>query len=565
VDHFGYISSVAGNGTAGYAGDSGVATGAEINYPNSVTLDAAHHLFIVDSSNNRVRMMGTNNIIITVVGNGTNGFSGDGGMATNSTLSSPQSVAADGNGNLYIADYGNNRVREAGANGIISTVVGRAVNDGDSATNATINFAYGTAFDTIGNLYVADSFDNRIRKVDINGVITTVAGNGVRAYSGDGGAATNASLKQPMGVAVDFLGNIFIADSWNYRIRKVDTNGIITTIAGNGTAGYSGDGLLATNAKISNVWGLSVDQNGNLYITDSGNSRIRKVGPDGIISTLAGNGAPGFSGDGGAATNAELFLPSAAALDSVGNLYIADSQNNRIRKLDTNNYISTVAGNGSRNFSGDGGAATNAGLSTPYSVVVDSIGNLFITDTYNARVRKVSTNGIMSTVAGNGVPGFSGDGGPGNNASLSATYGASVDTSGNVFFSDLYNGRIRKVTYVDFADQPSFTLTNATLASVSNNYSVIITSASGSVTSSVVTVNLQLPPITPSYAVSNGSYNFTWSAVSNQIYQLQYTTNLAAPVWIDLGSPVTATSNIVYTTDLPGTDQQRFYRVRLVP
>jgi hypothetical protein len=565
VSASGLITTVAGTGTAGYSGDGGAATSAKINTPFGVALDAAHNLFIVDYGNFCIRKI-TNNIITTVAGNGTNGYAGDGGLSTNANLSFLQNVSVDKSGNLFIADAGNNRIRKAGTNGIITTVTGRNLNDGDFATNATLYHAYGTAFDAVGNLYIADGGNNRIRKVDTNGVISTVAGSGTPAFSGDGGAATNASLNEPFNIALDAWGNLFIPDFNNYRIRKVDTNGFISTVAGTGSRGYSGDGGPATNAQIGWVYGLAVDAVGNYFIPDVTYNRVRKVDTNGYISTVAGTGSThGFSGDGGAATNANISSPESVALDAVGNLYLADSSNYRIRKVNTNGIINTVAGNGSFTNSGDGGAATNASFAPPWAITLDSTGNLFITDPLNARVRKVGTNGIITTVAGNGIVGFAGDGGAGNNAYLSSPTGLAVDNANNVFITDRGNNRIRKLAYVDYADQPTFTVANVTPGSLSNYYSVIITSASGSVTSSVATVSLQLPPITAAFTASNGLCSFTWSAVSNLTYQLQCATNLVAPVWLDLGSPLTATNNSVSATDAAGADGQRFYRVRLWP
>ena len=564
VNSSGIISTVAGTGTAGFSGDGGLATSAKLNDPVAVTMDAARNLFIADFGNHCVRVINSNNIITTVAGNSTNGYSGDGGLATNANLSGPASVAVDSLGNLFVADHRNNSIRQIGTNGIIATVAGGILNDGDFATNATLNVVYGTAFDSVGNLYIADFNNNRIRKIDTNGVITTVAGNGIYDYAGDGGAATNASFKNPISIALDAWGNLFIADQNNFRIRKVDTYGIITTVAGTGSIGFSGDSGAATNAKLSSIAGVAVDTLGNCFISDSSNNRIRKIDTNGVISTVVGTGSLGFSGDGGAATNATIKLPQAVTFDFAGNLFIADFFNQRIRKVDTSGIINTVAGNGSQAYSGDGGVATNASLNVPYAVAVDSTGNIFIADTQNNRVRKVNTNGIITTVAGNGIQGFAGDGLSANNANLSLPRELTADGLGNLFISDTFNNRIRKLAYVDYADQPLFTLTNVTTASLSNNFSVIITSASGSVTSSVVTVNLQLPPITPVFTSNNGVYTFTWSAVSNLTYQLQFATNLVAPVWIDLGSSITATNSSVSTTNVVGSDVQCFYRVRLV-
>jgi len=284
---------------------------------------------------------------------------------------------------------------------LITTVAGggNSFGDGGTATEAQLRYPSGVAVDSSGNLYIADTGNHRIRKVDTDGVITTVAGTGSSGYSGDGGAATEAQLSSPSGVAVDSSGNLYIADSGNNRIRQVDTNGVITTVAG---GGFDGDGGAATSARLSYPSGVAVDSSGNLYIADKGKHRIRKVDTNGVISTVAGDGTTGYSGDFGAAAEAQLDNPSGVAVDSSGNLYIVDTRNNSIRKVDTNGVISTVAGDGTYGYSGDGGAATDAQLYNPSAVAVDSSGNLYIADTNNGRIRKVDTNGVISTVAGGG-------------------------------------------------------------------------------------------------------------------------------------------------------------------
>ena len=332
---------------------------------------------------------------------------------------------------------------------IISTVAGNGTaaygGDGGAATAAQLKPPVGVLLDNAGNLYIADSNNNVIRKVSPAGIISTVAGNGASAYSGDGGAATSAGLKYPTSVALDAAGNLYIADAINNVIRKVNAAGIISTVAGNGAAAYSGDGGAATSAKLNYPNGVTVDGAGNLYISDTNNNVIRKVSPAGIISTVAGNGVAGFSGDTGSATAAQLTLPFSAALDSVGNLYIADASNNVIRKVNAAGIISTVAGNGIQGYSGDGGAATSAKLKDPTGVVLDSAGNLYIADANNSVIRKVSTAGIISTVAGNGTNGFSGDGGSATAAQLSAPYGIALDSAGNLYVADYSNNRIRKI------------------------------------------------------------------------------------------------------------------------
>jgi sugar lactone lactonase YvrE len=329
--------------------------------------------------------------------------------------------------------------------GTISTVAGGSVGDGGPAVNAPVNTPSAAAVDSAGNLYIANTYNNRVRKVSTSGTITTVAGNGTPGFSGDGGPATNASLASPTGVAVDAAGNLYIADAGNDRVRKVSASGTITTVAGTGTPGFSGDGGPATGAGLVYPSGVAVDAAGNLYIADTYNNRVRKVSASGTITTVAGNGTPGFSGDGGPATNASLASPSGVAVDAAGNLYIADPDNSRVRKVSTSGTITTVAGNGTPGFSGDGGPATNASLFNPSGVAVDAAGNLYIADTTNSRVRKVSTSGTITTVAGNGTPGFSGDGGPATNASLVYPSGVAVDAAGNLYIADSQNNRVRKV------------------------------------------------------------------------------------------------------------------------
>jgi sugar lactone lactonase YvrE len=333
-------------------------------------------------------------IITTIAGNGTVGFSGDGGQATAAQLTNPTGVAVDSVGNVYIADAGTHRIRKVNAAGVISTVAGNGTpgysGDGGPAIAAQLNFPLGVAVDSAGNLYVVDTANERIRKVTPEGVISTVAGNGTRGFSGDGGPATAAQLDTQDGVAVDSAGNLYIADSFNFRIRKVTAAGVISTVAGNGTPGFSGDGGLATAAQLGNPTGIAVDSAGNLYFSDVHFHRVRKVTPDGIISTIAGTGTAGFSGDGGPATAAQLNGPIGVAVDSGASLYIADQSNFRIRSVTAAGVISTAAGNGTAGFSGDGGPATAAQLSLPSGVAVDSAGNLYIADPGNFTVRKVS-------------------------------------------------------------------------------------------------------------------------------------------------------------------------------
>jgi uncharacterized protein (TIGR03437 family) len=305
------------------------------------------------------------------------------------------------------------------------------------ATSAQLNYPWGVAVDTAGNVYIADSYNNVIRRVTASsGVITTVAGNGTQGYSGDNVSALSTELNFPTGVAVDAAGNLYIADYFNYRIRKV-SNGVITTVAGTGVTGYGGDNGQATSALLGGPEGVAVDSAGNLYIADALNYRIRKVS-GGIITTVAGNGTPGFSGDNGPATSAQLRTPYGVAVDSAGNLYIADTDNNRIREV-SKGTIATVAGTGTSGYSGDNGPATSAQLHSPWGVAVDSAGNLYVADLFNNAIRRIS-NGVIATVAGGGG-GFNG-GGPANGILVDAPNGVAVSSAGNIYIADTDNQRV---------------------------------------------------------------------------------------------------------------------------
>jgi trimeric autotransporter adhesin len=530
----GDIYTVAGGGTGGL-GDGGPATSAKLSGPSGVTVDSTGNLVIGDTGHNRVRVVAastgtfygqamTAGDIYTVAGNGTSGFSGDGGPATSAELSYPQGVAVDPAGNLLIADSFNDRVRVVAAStgsfygqamtaGDIYTVAGGGtggLGDRGPATSATLNTPEGVTVDGAGNLVIADTGDYRVRVVPAStgtlygramtaGDIYTVAGNGTEDSSGDGGPATGAELSFAEGVAVDAAGNTVIADTYNSRIRAVAaktataygknmTAGDIYTIAGNGKSGFSGDGGHATNAELRYPTGIAVDAAGNLVIADSGNNRVRVLAAStgtfygqamtaGDIYTVAGNGRFGFAGDGGPATSAKLSGPSGVAVDSAGNLVIADIENSRVRVVAastgtfygqamTAGDIYTVAGDGEFGFAGDGGPATSAELNYPSAVAVDAGGNLVITDSYNSRVRVVAastgtfygqamTAGDIYTVAGNGKLGHSGDGGPATSAELNFTqFGVqvqggvanlAVDAAGNLVIGDTGNNRVRVV------------------------------------------------------------------------------------------------------------------------
>ena len=334
---------------------------------------------------------------------------------------------------------------------IISTDAGNGTagfsGDGGSATAAQVNAPTGVAEDTLGNIYIGDTSNNRVRTVTTAGIISTIAGNGSFGFGGDGGQATNAKLAAPTGVAVDGSGNVFIADTDNNRIRKVASNGIITTYAGTGKCNADGDNGMATNSGLCLPTGVALDSNNDLFIADSGNNDIREVTPNGVITRFAGAGGTGSKGDGGPAKMAKLNTPTGVAVDNqvTHNVYIADTGNSKVRAVNISGIISTFAGNGTFGFSGDGGKAPLAELAAPTGLGVDPLGNVYISDTLNNRIRVVIPLGDMFTYAGTGVAGFSGDGGPATSARINGPTGAVAVDGQNVYFADTNNNRVRRV------------------------------------------------------------------------------------------------------------------------
>jgi uncharacterized repeat protein (TIGR01451 family) len=694
----GIITTVAG-GSFGYFGDGGLATSAGLTYPHGVWVDSGGNIWIADTQNYRIRRVdAATGKISTVAGNGNSGFGGDGGPAALAWLASPNTLAIDSSGNLYIGDGGNSRVRfvdfaspqtalgtssvnvgAAAGNGSVSLTITPAgaawqasssaawltitnpsgsgnttlsysysannsvtqrsatisvygatltvtqagaiatlssssatlgaaagstttaltltpavswtasssaswltVNPSSGNANATITLTFtanagtgarsaaatiagqrftvlqlgsagaytpwgssgfgqirtiagngssswtgdgvpatstglsavGVALDANGNLFIADSNNNRIRRVDaVTGAVTTVAGNGVSSYQGDGGSAILAALYNPTAVAVDGSGNLFIADTYNNRVRRVNAaTGVISTVAGNGNTSFSGDTGLATAASLYSPQGLALDSQGNLFIAESSNHRIRRVdAATGIITTVAGNGAGGFSGDSSAATAASLWYPRGVTLDSSGNLYIADTSNYRIRRVDAaTGIITTVAGSSACCGSGDGGAATAAGLSYPGGTAVDRAGNLYIADSNSNRVRRVdAASGIITTIAGAGGNGFSGDGGPAAKAALNGPASVALDATGNVYIADSGNYRVR---FVDFTS-PQLTVTPGSLAlgTAAGAGSITVSTSPAGALWSATSSAAWLTLISASGA-GNGSITYSYSA-----------------------------------------------------
>jgi sugar lactone lactonase YvrE len=517
----GNISTVAGsnNGTecpegGGTCGDGGPATSALLSDEvDGIAVDPLGNIFIADSDNYRIRevtvsgsekiytatgyISSTAGYIYDVAGSSTgsacsNGGAacGDGGLATSAGLSAVYGLAVDSSDNIFLADFDNIAIREVTAsNGYINTVAGNGYDlfagNGVPATNATLYQPTAATSDSSGNIYIADSDNCIVREVNATtGNITTFAGTpGVCGYGGDGSSATGpgAQLNYPS-KAVVYQGNVYIADTDNCLVRMVDTSGTITTFAGAAPSGgawhcgYGGDSGPATSATLSYPYGVAVDSSGNVYIADSGNNVVRKVS-GGIINTVAGNGNGGYSGDGHAATSAMLYYPNDVAVDAAGNLYIADEDNNRIRMVNTAGIISTVAGNGSSGFSGDGVLATTTSLNYPEGVAVDAAGDVLIADMDNNRIRWVDGRGFIYTVAGNGTYGFSGDGGLGTSAELAYPEGVGLDPSANIYVTDTSNYRVRKVNAVAGlnASMTSLTFGPQALGTFSGSQSVTLT------------------------------------------------------------------------------------------
>ncbi|MDX2043330.1 MAG: BACON domain-containing carbohydrate-binding protein [Acidobacteriota bacterium] len=546
----GKISTIAGSGTQGFAGDGGPATDARVSIPAGVVFDSTGNLYFADRGNSRVRKVAAGtNVITTIAGVGLSGFNGDGLAALASRLATPNSIAVDAVGNVYIGDRENFRVRriifasasdnaaptiavtaptttatfttdaspltvsgtatdnvgvylvrwsnDRGGSGtaggttawtatgiplqngvnnltltaldvrgnststrltvtftpqqIISTFAGNGLagntGDGAAAVGARLFFPTGIAADADGNLYVADSANNRVRKITPAGVILPFAGNGMLGSSGDGGQAADATFNQPQSVAVDSTGNVYISDTGNHRIRKVAPSGVITTVAGTGTDGFSGDGGPATQALLNLPFQVAVDSAGNLFIADASNRRVRKVTVStGVITTIAGDGRVGTGGDGGEATKAQFLLPYGVTVDRSGVIYILDAFDGRVRRVATNGTISNYVGTGNFGYRGDGGPATSAEIDPQSFITTDADGNLYIADLFNHVIRKVTaTTGIISTVVGTGVGGFSGDGSAPRNAQLAFPNDVAFDRSGNMYIADLNNQRVRKI------------------------------------------------------------------------------------------------------------------------
>jgi sugar lactone lactonase YvrE len=354
---------------------------------------------------------------------------------------------------LYIMAIASLPVLQARGQNVITTIAGdgitQYIGDGTPATIFSLAHPEGIYVDNVLNVYVADNYNQRIRKITPGGTISTLLGNGTTGYTGDGGPASAATMNKPNGIVLDTAGNMFITEWYNSVVRRVDAvTGIITTVAGNGTSGYGGDGSSATSAQLGTPGGACLDRDNNIYIPDYANHRIRKVSAaTGIITTIAGTGTNGYSGDGGPATAATLSYPVSICRDLWGNILWAEYGNNVVRKLNlTTGTISTIAGTGVNGYSGDNGPATAAKLGQPNGVFADGAGVIYISEDGNNVIRAVNTAGIIKTIVGTGAYAYTGDGGPAKAATIYNPYGVFVDVIGNLYIADAGNSVIRKVT-----------------------------------------------------------------------------------------------------------------------
>ena len=421
--------------------------GTTLYAPLATAVDPAGTLYVGDSTFT-VRAFTTAGKWTGYAGTGVPGFSGDGGSAINAALSTVNDLTTDVSGNLWIAD--GVRVRRVDPAGAIATAAGDGyvhfVGDGGPATTAQLFQPSALALDSGGNLFIADSGTERIRQVRRDGLITTLAGNGTAARGvADGGPAGNISLNTPMGVAMDPVGNVLVADTYNHRVLLVTPSRALRAVAGTGTSGASPEGTAPLAAQLRGPRAVCADHGGNVYIVDTSNHRVLRLPPGGTLQTAAGNGSRGSAGDAGAARLAQLNTPSACATDSAGNLFIADTANHAIRKVSPAGVISTVAGSGAAGASGDEGAAALCRMDSPRGVAVDDLGDIFIADTGNQRIRQVTPDGVIHSIAGTGAAGFAGDGGPSAGALLNGPQGLFLDGAGDLYFADSGNNRIRRL------------------------------------------------------------------------------------------------------------------------
>lgn len=530
------VQTVAGNGQFGSGGDGGPGPAARLGSPQGVAVDAAGVL-IADTLSSRVRRVGLDGLIRTVGGTGRIGSSGDGGPVTEAQLFLPAGLAMAPGGGYTIVDSGNDRVRRVDAAGVIRTIAGVGLyasgGNGGPATAATLLRPQGGAKGPGGVWYVADTYGQTVRRINADRTIESIAGTGQAGFGGDNGPGTQALLDHPSDVVPDGAGNVFIADTRNNRIRVVNAAGTIRTYAGTGDAGNTGDGGPASAARFSNPRGLALAGDGALYLVDQGNSRVRRILANGTVQAVAGSGEAGFAGDGGPALQAKFNSPEGIALDAAGNVYLCDTANHRVRRVSTAGIITTVAGNGVAGFSGDGGQARNASLSMPMGVAAGEDGSLYIADYGNHRIRRVRPDGVIETVAGSGGVGpggggHAGDGGSPTEATLLYPSDLEVLSGGSLLIVEQGLGFLRQIF-------PGGTLLQGTpTPATTGPQSVVLQARAGDAVSqqafTIVVETLPTvtsPPLSQQVAVGTTA-TFTVAATGTQPLSYQWLRNGAA-------------------------------------
>lgn len=493
VEPAGTVTVIAGRrGTPGFGGDGGPATAATLNGPRGLAFDSSGNIIFTDASNHRIRRINPQGVIETLSGTGVPGSAPNNVPVATAVWNGPGSVVIDRAGDIYVGDGANGRIRRI-RGGMVTVISGGGTSRTfpGRASLTRLETPFQLALGPNQQLLVNDSLERRSYRIDLaTDTIQAVAGLATASGGGDGGPAVAASFLTPAGVAAARDGSIYVTDPQDHRVRRIDPNGIITTFAGSGRPEITGDGGQARNAGLGLPRSLAFDPAGNLYIGCNYGAVVRRVTPQGVISTLTGGPTTGFSGDGGPASAARIQGPNALAADNEGNIFFTDSANHRVRRVSTNGVITTVAGSSQSGFAGDGGPATEARLLSPQGVAVDLSGNIFVSDSQNNRIRRVDRQGVITTfatvpgpgplafdsegnllvtqpgqgqirairpdgsqqvIAGSNTTGFSGDGGPATEARLAGAAGIALGANGEIYFADQLNERVRKLTPIRLA------------------------------------------------------------------------------------------------------------------